>query len=130
MTATDTTDAPLITDADILARAESLVGPANDRTLWPFFIDRHDVQLRALIPIDHIPENPPADEIERIVALFAKVSSDWGIGGIAYVIERPGGAEPTPNDVALAENLAEASRRRALPHRATVLVHDTGARLL
>lgn len=130
MTATDTTDTPLTTDAELLARAEGLVGPASARSIWPFFLDEDDVQLPVVMPIDNIPENPPADEVEKIVALFAKVSADWQLGGIVYVIERPGGAEPTANDSLLVEHLAAASRRRALPHRATLLVHSDGARLL
>ncbi|NQX10229.1 hypothetical protein HQQ80_01170 [Microbacteriaceae bacterium VKM Ac-2855] len=130
MSMTDTSQPPLTTDAEIVARAELLFGPAERRSICPLFLDHAGVQLPYLIPVDQIPQEPPADDIDRIVALFAKISAEWHIGGIVFVFERPGVAILTTGDRLLIDTLAAASRRRALPHRATVLVHDDGARLV
>lgn len=121
---------PVRTDAEIRRRVADLIGPACDRALWPLFLDRDHVQLPLVLPIRELPDAPGAEETERIVALLAKLTADADIGGLVLVLERPGSRALSEQDRILARRLAAATRRRALPVRAMLLVHDDGIRTL
>jgi hypothetical protein len=61
MTIPHSADAPLLlTDADVLARVQALVGRAiTDRQLWIMFVDGDNRQAPVVMPVSDMPRHPP-----------------------------------------------------------------------
>ncbi|HYZ08830.1 MAG TPA: hypothetical protein VE709_09710 [Pseudonocardiaceae bacterium] len=54
-----------MTDADVLARVEQLVGPAaTDHRLWIMWVDGDGRQAPVVVPVDGIPRHPGPNQLE------------------------------------------------------------------
>lgn len=128
ITTTEAALQPLQTDADILDRVRELVGPAQHRTLWPLLL-QDGVQLPMLIPIDDVRSRPDADgaaALGAIVELARAVEAD----GVVLVLERPGEAQPSADDLAWATAATRAFVAAPTRLRAVVLATSTDVAML
>ena len=57
---------PVITDADVLARAGAIIGPdaRRGRSLWLLFFYSDGTQAPVIVPLDDMPEMPDEDDAE------------------------------------------------------------------
>ena len=58
--------APVITDADVLARVDEIIDPAarQERALWLFFFYSDGTQAPVIVPLEDMPEMPADDDAE------------------------------------------------------------------
>ena len=121
----DTTSAPHgRAAADPLAAAAALVQQGFVRRLWIFLIDPDGSLRRALQQIDGIPVSPDAYAVLALRGILGHVIEPEV--EVAFVIERTGRAEPTPDDWAWHHAITKASRGIEVPLRGVLLAHDSG----
>jgi hypothetical protein len=119
---------PVVSDSDVQARVADLVGRARSRQVWFLFLDRDNVQLPLLMPIDGHPATPSADDTEWMAERIRQLCEACDAASMILVIERYASAALTPQDVAWAMALHDACDRAQTPLRALMLSHRTGVR--
>ncbi len=106
---------PLVSDEDVLARVEKLVGTAiTDRQLWLMLVDGDGRQTPVVVPISDMPRNPDARGLaglsQVLSGLRAELATERGPGTVILTRERRGSDEVSPLDRAWAEALADTCR--------------------
>lgn len=118
---------PLSTDADLLAMADDVVGPAIRRQTWMFVLDEDDRLSPVVAPIDGIPvDADPADIALLGTRLTEVVESVDGAASVVLVWERPGSAEVRMQEADWMAGLAASGA----PIRAQLLSADDGVHLV
>jgi hypothetical protein len=118
---------PLSTDADLLAMANELVGPAVRRQTWMFILDEDDRMSPVVAPIDGIPVDADPADITLLGSRLAEVVE--GVDGAASVVlvwERPGTADVRMQEADWIAGLAATGA----PIRAQLLSSDDGVHLV
>ena len=118
---------PLSTDADLLAMANELVGPAVRRQTWMFVLDEDDRLSPVVAPIDGIPVDADPADIALLGSRLAEVVE--GVDGAASVVlvwERPGTADVRMQEADWIAGLAAT----CAPIRAQLLSSDDGVQLV
>ena len=118
---------PLSTDADLLAMANELVGPAVRRQTWMFVLDEDDRMSPVVAPIDGIPVDADPADIALLGSRLAEVVD--GVEGAASVVlvwERPGTADVRMQEADWIAGLAATGA----PIRAQLLSSDDGVHLV
>lgn len=110
--------APLLTDADVHERVDTLIGPAiQDRCLWLILVDGDRKQAPVIMPVEDSPPQPDPDMVDGLQTVLAgfveKLATDAGPGSCVFVWERLG-ARLRDGDELWAEALAGAARRAGL----------------
>ncbi len=136
MTIPDSADAPLLlTDADVLARVQALVGAAcTDRQLWIMFVDGDNRQAPVVMPVSDMPRDPPTGLLDNLAGVlrgvYGDLATDLGPGSVILTLERRGPAHADPRDRAWAEALVRTCRAAAVGLRGVFLSSDAGVRRL
>jgi hypothetical protein len=84
---------PLRTDDEILARVSSIVGPEAGPTqsLWLFLLDRDDIMLPVVVPLDDVPDFPEFDLVGNVCSMITRILGEHGDqGSVVIVLSRPG----------------------------------------
>jgi hypothetical protein len=123
----DVRDAPLVTDEDVLHRAELLLGHAIRRQLWLMFLDEHDRQLPLLMPT-YVPRRPGPGHRDNYARVLGVLFEDAEADSMVVAYERRGGDALTAPDRAWLGLVREACEQAAIPLRGPLLVHDGGLR--
>ncbi len=135
MTIPDATNTPLLlTDADVLARVQSLGGPAcTDRQLWIMFVDGDNRQAPVLMPVSDMLRQPSGllDGLAGVLhGVYGDLATDMGPGSVILTLERRGPAHTHPPDRAWTEALVRTCRSIDVGLRGVFLSSDTGVRRL
>lgn len=118
---------PMSTDADLLAMANELVGPAIRRQTWMFTLDDAQRLGPVVSPIDGIPVDADPAHVARLAAtLTAIVEEIEGVESVLLVWERPGSAEVRMQEADWIAALAATDA----PIRAQLLASDDGVHLI
>jgi hypothetical protein len=118
---------PMPTDADLLAMASELVGPAIRRQTWMFTLDDEQRLGPVVSPIDGIPVDADPAHVARLAAtLTAIVESVEEVESVLLVWERPGSAEVRMQEADWIAGLAATDA----PIRAQMLASDDGVHLV
>ncbi|TPW76048.1 hypothetical protein [Schumannella soli] len=119
---------PLDSDALVLRRAEDLIGEACRDQLWLLLLDRADVQLPVLLPIDDLPAEPDDLAAEGFAGVFRMLRAETEARAVVAILERPGAVRLPPEDGAWIRTLHEAARASGLRLRASLLAGASGLR--
>ncbi|WP_150306627.1 hypothetical protein [Planctomonas psychrotolerans] len=119
---------PLTTDARVEDRVGALIGRASRRQIWYLFVAESGVQLPLLMPIRDHPASPSPDDPARFAAVLAHVAEATDARQVIVVLERYGGRDLTPSDLAWASTLHRAADLSPLSLRAVLLSHAHGVR--
>jgi hypothetical protein len=93
---------PLADDAALLAFARFLhdgVTPRN-RTLWFVMLDRERRPLPVIVPIDHVPDEPEALLVSNLGQAWQEILRDEPGASLLLMLERPGPATGSSDDLA------------------------------
>jgi hypothetical protein len=123
----DVRDAPLVTDEEVLHRAELLLGRAIRRQLWLMFLDEHDRQLPLLMPT-YVPRRPGPGHRDNYARVLGVLFEDAEADSMVVAYERRGGDALLAADRAWLALVREACEQAAIPLRGPLLVHDGGIR--
>jgi hypothetical protein len=100
--ASQLSQSPVITDADVLARVELIIEPGarRERSLWLLFFYPDGTQAPVIVPLDDLPEMPDEDDAE---VPFHMLRHFYGLDGgddlsFVLVICRDGPLELTISD--------------------------------
>ncbi|MGY5884926.1 hypothetical protein [Modestobacter lacusdianchii] len=100
-------DVPMTSDAELTARWQGLLhlgGPPSQRRLFLAWLRNDGTMLHLLIPVEELPAEPDRVVIGALADLHGvAVDSehvDRSALHLAMCLERPGPAEPTPDDYA------------------------------
>jgi hypothetical protein len=118
---------PLSTDADLIAMASELIGPAVRRQTWMLVLDEDDRLSPVVVPIGGIPVDADPADIELLGNRLSQVVD--GVEGAASVVlvwERPGSAEVRMQEADWIAGLAGTGA----PIRAQLLASDDGVQLI
>jgi hypothetical protein len=121
-------DVPLDDPRALLERARTLVGRGLVRRMWLLLLDDERRQLPLLPQIDGFPVSPDAATPSALRTLLDRLGEH--AAHVAIVLERPGGAEPEPDDLAWADAIARASRGASAAVVGVLLAHGRGVDLL
>ena len=136
MTIPNPTDAPtLLTDADVLDRVRTLVGPAcTDRQLWIMFVDGDGRQAPVVMPIADLPRHPEPGGLTNLSSVLGglrdELATDLGAGSVILTLERLGPDRTLPQDRDWAQALTEACISAATELRGIFLSTRGGVRRL
>ncbi|NYG99739.1 hypothetical protein FJ656_00785 [Schumannella luteola] len=119
---------PLDSDALVLRRAEELIGQARRDQLWLLLLDRADVQLPVLLPIDDLPSEPDELASEGFAGVFRMLRTETEARAVVAVLERPALTTLPPGDRAWIRALHEAATVSGLRLRASLLAGAQGLR--
>jgi hypothetical protein len=118
---------PLSTDADLIAMATELVGPAIRRQTWLFVLDDEQRLSPVVLPMDGVPADADPDHIatlaDRLTDLVAMVP---GAASVVLVWERTGTADVRMQEADWIAGLAATDA----PIRAQLLASDDGVHLV
>ena len=123
----DVRDVPLVTDEEVLRRAELLLGHAIRRQLWLMFLDEHECQLPLLMP-SYVPRRPGPGHLENYARVLGVLFEDADADSMVVAYERRGGDALTAADRAWLALVRDACGEAAIPLRGPLLVHDRGVR--
>lgn len=124
----DDAHAPLTSPIELDRRIRELLPCAIVRQLWLLLFDSEDVQLPAMIPIGDLPLRRGVADGEGLEELLIALDREFGVASYVFVLERPGGPEPTPADRDWLRHLLGAADGRPFQVRAAYLCHDDGVR--
>lgn len=136
MTIPHSADAPLLlTDADVLARVQALVGRAcTDRQLWIMFVDGDNRQAPVVMPVSDMPRHPPTGLLDGLAGVlrgvYGNLTTDLGPGSVILTLERRGPAHTHPQDRVWTEALVRTCRSIDVGLRGVFLSSDVGVRRL
>ncbi len=136
MTTPSPTDLPiLLTDADVLHRVRTLVGPAcTDRQLWVMFVDGDGRQAPVLMPIAELPRFPDPERVANLTRILGglhdELATDLGPGSVILTLERLGPDHMLPQDRDWAQALTDACTAGAVELRGLLLSTPGGVRRL
>lgn len=103
---------PLLTEADVDARVDLLVGEATtDRRLWLLLVDGDRRQTPVVMPIDDVPRRPDPDALNLarvLVGVRDMIATPSGVGAAVFALERVGPGTEGPDDIAWADALTRA----------------------
>jgi hypothetical protein len=97
----ETLTSPLRTDADVLARIEQLIAPADRvrQSLWLFFLDQDQAQLPVVMPIADVPDDPDPELVGNLCWTIAEALGGSGpAGSVVITLTHPGPASPGDAD--------------------------------
>lgn len=125
----------LFTDADVLDRVRTLVGPAStDRQLWIMFVDGDGRQAPVLMPISELPRFPDPERVGNLARILAglhdELATDLGPGSVILTLERLGPDRTLPQDRDWAQALTDACITGAVELRGMFLSTAGGVRRL
>lgn len=114
MTLSPELSAPLLTDADVHARVEALIGRATqDRCVWLILVDGDRRQVPVIMPLEGSPRRPEPRSVEGLRTMLAHLpamlATDAGSGSCVFVYERLGADEVQDADEQWADALTGAS---------------------
>jgi hypothetical protein len=116
---------PLITDADLVAMANELVGSAIRRQTWLFVLDdRHE--LGPAVQLDGVPTDADPVHVARLAATLTEVVESLEAESVVLVWERPGSAAVRMQEADWIAGLAATDA----PIRAQLLSSDDGVQLI
>ena len=84
---------PLSTEADILSRVGQIISTDDrrQRGLWVFFLDRNDIQMPVVVPIDDVPAHPDLPLVGNVCWIVSRVLAEHEPEGSAVIaLSRPG----------------------------------------
>ncbi|WP_026372561.1 hypothetical protein [Agrococcus lahaulensis] len=102
-------DLPILDDDALLDRATTLIECGVARRMWLLLLDDERRQLPLLPQIEGAPVSPDAETGATLSALLTGVAEV--ATHIAVVLERPGSARATPDDLAWADAIVRAAGR-------------------
>ena len=120
---------PLLTDADVHARVEKLVGHAAVvRQLWIMWVDGDGRQAPVVMPVGDIPRSPQPRLLdglgEVLGGLRAELATELGPGSVILTLERRGPDDVLPMDRGWADALTGTCRRAGVELRGVFLSSD------
>jgi len=122
-------DIPLLTDDDLIARIDSLVGPPSHPHIWLMFLDGGSCQLPALLPYQ-VPSRPNARHPVDFARLIHEVGDGVEADTVFLTYERPGSWRVSDRDRTWLRALREASVLSGLAFRGPFLAHDSGVSMV
>jgi hypothetical protein len=125
--------APIRTDAEVLRRVEQIIDPDSrwQRSLWLFFLDRDDMQLPVIAPVDDLPDDPEPEVVERLCWVIAEVLSGEEPGGsVVMSLTRSGPAAVEDTDRVWHDRLRKAASKHAVRIRMMCLATPDGVQPL
>jgi hypothetical protein len=131
--AADLLATPVITDQDVLDRVAALIDPAaiHGRTLWLFFVDTRGSQANLVVPIDDVPERPPAPMIANVCYIASEAIGQSSPGtGVVITLSRPGTTRLTESDRHFLRALQHGADTHATSVRMLCLATPAGVRKL
>ena len=118
---------PLTTDADLVAMAADLVGPAIRRQTWLFLLDEDQRLAPLAIPMDGVPVDADPKHIATLAARLGDlVALVPEAASVVLVWERPGGADVRMQEADWIAGLAASGA----PIRAQLVAADDGVHLV
>jgi hypothetical protein len=122
---------PVITDADVLARVEEIIEPAErrGRALWMFFFYPDGTQAPVIVPLDAMPEMPDEDDADVPFHLLRHFYGGTG-EDLSFVLAicRDGSLDLTASDRQWLRVLQWGIEEYAAPVRMICLVTPEGVR--
>ncbi|MFC8800358.1 hypothetical protein ACFT2C_21695 [Promicromonospora sp. NPDC057138] len=125
-------DQPLRDDAALLAFATFLhdgVTPRR-RTLWLVMLDGERRPLPVIVPVDHVPEEPDALMVSNLGRAWSEILLGEPGGSVLLMLERPGPAAPSFDDLAWRAALGAAAAEHGVGLAAFFLATADGVRPL
>lgn len=118
-------DVPILDDDALLERATTLIQQGFVRRMWLLLLDDERRQLPLLPQIEGAPVSPDAETVATLTALLTGVAEI--AAHVAIVLERPGRARATPDDLAWTDVIVRAAARTPRVQLLGVLVaHGRG----
>ncbi|GAA2748651.1 hypothetical protein [Amnibacterium kyonggiense] len=118
---------PIPTDADLLAAAGELVGPAIRRQTWLLTLDDEQRLGPVISRIDDVPVDADPVAIEQLARMLRALTDEIDeVASVVLVWERPGDAEVRMQEADWIAGLAESGA----PIRAQLLSSDDSVRLV
>ena len=118
---------PLSTDADLVAMATELVGPAIRRQTWLFVLDDEHRLSPVVVPMDGVPADADPVHVETLAARLTElVGMVPGAASVVLVWERTGTADVRMQEADWIAGLAATDA----PIRAQLLASDDGVQLV
>lgn len=95
-------DQPLVDDAALLAFATFLHGGITPRrrTLWLVLLDGERRPLPVIVPVDHVPDQPDLLMVGELGRAWSEILLGEPGGSVVLLLERPGPAAPSSDDLA------------------------------
>ncbi|MGM1030042.1 MAG: hypothetical protein ACQEWM_09260 [Actinomycetota bacterium] len=121
-------DFPIDDDAALLDRARSLIREGLVPRLWLLLLDGDGIMLPRLTQIDETPVTPEAEATAALHQLMGGIA-EAGMS-VAFVLERPGPPEPSPDDWAWHATIRRAGDGLGATLRGILLAHGGGVELL
>jgi len=118
---------PLSTDADLVAMATELVGPAIRRQTWLFVLDDEHRLSPVVVPMEGVPADADPVHVETLAARLTElVGMVPGAASVVLVWERTGTADVRMQEADWIAGLAATDA----PIRAQLLASDDGVQLV
>ncbi|GAA4857898.1 hypothetical protein [Actinomycetospora straminea] len=136
MTLSPENAAPLLTDEDVLARVDAIVGPARqDGCVWLMLVDGDRRQAPVVVPLEDTPRRPDPHLVQGlrdVLAHFADGPLDTagGRGSCLFVLERLGPPGVRADDEEWADALGGAAVDAGLDTLGVYSSTPTGIRRL
>lgn len=128
--ANDLQQQPLLTDDDIEARVESLIGPACRRQWWMLFLDESQRQTPLVMPMADYPTTPNGGAAEMLASRIAEIIQLTEAAQVIFVWERLGNRNVSHHDRSWARALGASCAALGVPVRAQLISHNDGVRWL
>lgn len=123
---------PLLDDAALLAFAAFLhdgVRPRR-RTLWLVLLDGERRPLPVIVPVDHVPDEPDPVMVSNLGQAWHEILLGEPGASVLLMLERPGPAEPSADDLAWRVALRGAAAEHGLALAGFFLATADGVRAL
>lgn len=111
-------------DVELLDQIAALVQHGIVPRLWIFVVEADGSLRRDLQQIDGIPVSPDAHAVLALRGILGYLLGDDE--DVVFVIERPAGAEPSPDDWAWHDAIVAAARGLPVALRGVLLAHRAG----
>jgi len=117
---------PVRTDAELHRRWRRLWGTPGTgvRALWLMVLDADDRVVPLLPCLEDLPPRPAPEDVERIGWFARELLSMTDGASIAFLLGRPGGRRPTPDDRMWGRTLLAAAERVGAPCRPVHVAGD------
>ena len=124
---------PLSTEADILSRVGQIISidDRRQRGLWVFFLDRNDIQMPVVVPIDDVPAHPDLPLVGNVCWIVSRVLAEHEPEGSAVIaLSRPGTSDIGEVDRYWYRSLRAGAREHGTAIRMLCLATPDGVREL